>query len=87
LSDPQSMFTFTDEELSLAPKMRSVLIPPHMRSEQDEAADRTITEGAEMSAPQPNDGSNVSQTGGGKKETNHSSDSAGLPSTAEEDEA
>lgn len=25
------MFTFTEEELSLSPHMRNVLVPPHMR--------------------------------------------------------
>jgi hypothetical protein len=71
------MFTFTDEELSLAPKMRSLLIPPHMRTEQEESVEQT-TDSAEMSATQPNEGNNETTA------KNETTDSAALPSTAEE---
>lgn len=82
------MFTFTEEELSLAPHMASTLIPPHMRTEQS-----TVPSTTESKDPAPANPSTATEITSSQNENesqprgnNESSFSAAnaLPSTSEE---
>ena len=81
------MFTFTEEELSLAPQMASTLIPPHMRTEQSTVPSTTESKGAAPANPTTateitsSQNENESQLRG-NNETASSANA--LPSTSEE---
>lgn len=71
------MFTFTEEELMLAPQMRSSLIPPHMRTEDSEPANPS-----ERSASHQDESVSGSQTSGNNPELGHPA--SALDSTTED---
>lgn len=55
------MFTFTEEELALAPNLHNSLVPPHMRSTQQQQQQQSTTnstqEGSNNSNSNDKDGS------------------------------